>query len=562
MICDTLLTLPLPTFTDNCANSDATEATFEGGTTKVIFTVSDACGNSDTCSINVVLAAEPRITFPPATGINSLEDLPVYDSYEEFEMAGGSINEFCMIDLTTFDYDPDIEFSDDGCTAILIQTAVINDMDGNPFEIEEAIELMDTLNPVIATCNTQYLMLMPLTCDVDTMITEPAVTDNFGVDTTYYTIGEFVQDTAVVTFYAADACGNVDSCIFDLVIRDTTSPDIMINDTILVCGDGTLPGTTDVDAFLMMPGAMIEECRIDSTTLTYVDVIVSANMTERTYTIKDLAGNTGTIMHLITVDTTGPIITNPNDTTVMCIDDVAGVDTFMTVEDVVAAGGVIGGNCQIENLMILSEDEINDGLIVRTYEAVDSLGNVATITHNILIADTTPPVVDGLDDITIECTISPDSLDIVGDLIPAAVSDNCGEIDTIYYTDTSFGGVCPQVDSIQRVWIVEDDSGNVTRDTQTIILIDTQAPVFLTKPVALADIECDDALPDFEPLMAMDSCSIVTIDTNLIRSAGSVCLGYEITYQWIATDACDNESMESVSFQILPDTRKVVAISP
>lgn len=564
-ICDTLITLPLPLFTDNCdavtitndyTNNADTLATFEGGMTRVTFTVSDACGNSDTCSINITVAAEPRITFPPLSAITSLSDLPDYGTYLEFEMAGGSVNEFCMFDFDTFDYDPDVQLSDDGCAALFTQTVMIEDMMGNPFEASTEAELIDSVAPVLSGCQTQYLMLMPTTCDLDTMITEPTATDNFGVDTTYYTIGDFVQDTAIVVFYAADACGNVDSCIFDLVIRDTTSPDIMISDTILVCGDGSLPGTADIDSFLMMPGAMIEDCRIDSMTLTFTDVVVSSSMTERTYTIKDLAGNTGTVMHLITVDTTGPIITNPNDTTVMCISHVAGVDTFESVQDVVDAGGVIGGNCELEILMILSEDEINDSLIIRTYEAIDSLGNVAVITHNILIDDTTPPVINGLADITIECTISPDSLEVVGDLSLAAVNDNCGTIDTIYYSDTSFGGSCPVVDSIQRVWIVEDIDGNMTRDTQTIILLDTKAPVFLSSPTALDDIECDDVLPDFESLMAMDSCSVVSVDTNVIRSPGSVCLGYNIMYQWVATDACGNESMESVSFQILPETRR------
>ena len=823
-ICDTLLVFGLPTVTDNCGdvtiinsytNDTSSMATFSGGITEIMFKVSDACGNMDSCTMMVTVNAAPKITCPPVGIINSEDDLPNYPDLDSFLMAGGMVNMFCAFDDTTFMYSNSFEIDEDGCTASITETISINDTLGNPFVVTKMNTAEDTLNPEITNCNDRFVELIHETCKIDFNFTPPTVTDNFGIDTTYFTIGQLVEDTAGVVFYAVDLCGNIDSCEFDLIVYDPTSPDIEIDDITIMCDNmDEAPIYTTVQEFLTGPGALVYDCELDNSSFIHIKDTIINGIIFRTYSIDDLTGNTGTTEQMITildstnpeftmcsddivmvaemdtcgitisvplptymdncdgtitltndytgtdnadgfypvgvttviwtitdntgltdtcsftvsvtdeiipdvvcpsdtlimclisnypayttipdfisgggqasdncelisissntiktspntyrrtytvfdanglqnscmqtievidtiapmlecvdvifantdsltcdtyveivipmapdncdpdpvitnsltgsadpsgvysdttsitwyaeddfgnidsctyniivVDGTGPAVADPDTVEIMCIEMLAGVDTFMNVQDIIDAGGNATDNCGIEFVNFISQTDIGNDSIKRVYEVIDSTGNISSLTQCIAIDDTTPPEFEAPDNVTIECDDDIMDLSITGTVDSTLFFDNCMDIDTLVYFDILDQGICPIDQEISRVWVLTDNSGNETRDTQMISTIDTIAPDFDSMPSNLVDIDCDDDYPPLEEIIATDDCTGATVLTDTLPYLEDICNGYDVTYRWIAVDGCQNRDTITRTFSVNPDTTPPMLIS-
>jgi hypothetical protein len=818
-ICDTLLVFGLPVASDNCGevtitnnytNDTSSMATFSGGVTEILFTITDACGNSDTCSTTVTLDTEPKITCPPLGIIDSEEDLPTYPTLQDFITAGGMVNAFCAIDSTTFVYTNTFAINADSCTATITENITVSDTLGNPIVVDKMSTATDTLNPEISFCFDQFLPLIHETCEFDTTFILPTVTDNFEVDTTYFSVGEFILDTADVVFYAQDLCGNIDSCEFELIVYDPTSPDIELDDITIMCDTmGAAPIYTTIDEFLIGPGALIYDCRLDSLSFTHVsDVTDMDGNTVRTYSVEDLTGNIGTTIQVITtmdstapeitmctsdisvnaetdacgatitvppptymdncggtitltndyngtssadgfylvdvttviwtiedengltdtcsftvevmdvtipeisclpdttimcsidnypslatipdfisaggeasdncellginaqtiensstsysriytvtdanglensctqdieiidtiapeltcvpfiietteintcdkfiniaipeftdncdtsnvvitnsltgasdpsgiysdtteitwyaedafgnmdsctyniivMDGTGPVVADPDTTMIMCEDMLNGVDTFMIVQDIIDAGGDASDNCGIEFINLISQTEIGIDTIERVYSIIDSTGNTSSLTHIIVIDDTTPPTFTAPVDVTIECDDDILDLAITGTVDSTMFADNCMDIDTLVFLDITDPGVCPFVNEVARIWILTDNSGNEARDTQYISTIDTIAPDFDSIPAALSDIDCDDDFPPMEVITVTDDCTKTLVLMDTLPFIVNVCAGYDVTYRWIAVDGCQNRDTTTQTFSVNPDT--------
>ncbi len=817
-ICDTLLVFGVPTVMDNCdefvitnnyTNDTSSMATFSGGVTEIMFTVTDACGNQDSCTMMVTVDAAPKITCPPTGIIDSEADLPDYPTLDAFLMAGGMINSFCAFDDTTFMYSNTFVLDPDSCTATITETIMISDTLGNPTVETKMSTAMDTLNPVISGCFDMFVPIVHETCEIDTTFFLPTVTDNFGVDTMYYVVSAFVNDTAQVVFYAEDFCGNTDSCEFNLIVYDPTSPDIELDDITIMCDTmGAAPIYTTAEEFLTGPGALLYDCRLDSSSFMHNgDVVDMDGNIVRTYSIEDSTGNIGTTSQLITfidstdpeftmctadiamnaetdtcgatitvplptymdncgepltltndytgtasadgfypvgvttviwtiedsngltdtcsftvtitdvtdpevscpgdtmimctidnyppftsipdfiagggtasdncdlmsinstidsagnvymrtytvfdasgleasctqtitvidttapvlvcvpmiiettetnscdkfinitpptatdncngtieitnsltgaldpsglfsdtteitwyaedafgnidsctyniivVDGTGPVVANPDTLEIMCIDMLASVDTFMSVQDIIDAGGAASDNCGIEFVNFISQTDIGNDSIKRVYEVIDSTGNTSSLTHCIVIEDTTAPTFDAPGDITIECDDDVDDLSITGTVDSMMLADNCMDIDTLIFFDIVDAGVCPFVNEISRVWVLTDNSGNETRDTQFISTIDTIAPDFDNMPAVLADIDCDESFPAIDStITATDDCTGATVLIDTLPFVEDICAGYDVTYRWIAVDGCQNRDTITRTFTVNPDS--------
>lgn len=830
-ICDTLVNFGVPTFTDNCSavtvtndytNDTSTSAVFTGGVTVVQFFATDACGNADTCEITIDIAADPAVTFPVVGVINQASEVPNYPDLDSFEMAGGAVNAACMLVDSTFEYEPVFEIQPDGCTALLTETVTFVNTSGDSIATTQMTTLMDTIAPILTGCNAQILIIRPDDCGFDTIFTLPTATDNFGIDTTFLSVSEFVDDAATVTFTARDLCGLESICEFDLLLTDVTSPIFILDDLTIQCDTvGAAPPHMTIEEFLTGPNAEVSDCRLDSTSFMFLGTTVDAdgndvytytisdtygndatitqtifaidtalptftscpndttvvttdasicgalvtlpapvfedncngmlvlthnvpfantstdasgqypigttnvtytltddagltttcsfsvtvndiippdiscppsatvdcnianfiaasslsafvdagglatdacgvatvsgdveststNLYTVTYTVTDNNGNTSTCDQTITViddedpvlacnlfilveapetscdtflmistptatdncgvdtiyndltltdnasmlysgttiitwyafdaagnsdtcettvmviDVTGPVLRAPDTTNVMCIEMVAEVDTFITLADLDAANGSSFDNCGIDTFYFTSQQSIGDTIINRQYIAVDTTGNMSTVIQTIVIDDTTAPDFDAPVDVTIDCSIALDSLEVLGTVDSTMLMDNCGENLTLIYTDNTFSsGGCLSNDSIQRIWILTDESGNETRDTQNINKIDTVGPIFDVLPLAINDIECGDALPPTQILTATDDCngSFVLIDTLPSALPPNTCNDYEINYVYTATDGCGNTTQTSVSFMRLADATAPVLVS-
>lgn len=826
--------------TDNCSGelTFTTDPTITflncnqtAGEVAVNLVVSDGCGNSSSCNIMVNLLDTLSITLisPPSDTVLTEDDVPLpFVDFAEYFSAGGDVNDNCQADneFTLLSADTTAI-----CQLEVTRTYQYEDISGNTASATHTIiitngtGLADNEAPEITNVNTQFVALKHLDCSFDTTFTLPTVMDDFMIDTTYYSISPFVNDTAIVTFVAEDFCGNVTDTVFDLILLDPTSPDILINDITIMCDTmGAAPIYSTVQEFLAGPGAYVYDCKLDSTSFIHMgDVTQPDGSIKRTYSIDDFAGNTGTEIQNITieditdpeftfcptsfavpttdpnlciatvdiptpeyndncngiltlthnspfgtdtdnadgdypvgdtevsyfledesgsmdtctfiitvtdnlapvivcpddldvdcsfanytaatdstsfvalggtltdgcgistvtstsapvasttdqftvtytatdpngnasmcshtvtvidtespvitcvssitvptpinscdtllvitpptatdncgdvdtiynnltlssdatmvysgtttikwyavdaagnmdsctydiivVDGTGPVLEEPDTVNVMCIEMAAEVDTFFTTQNLIDAGGSAFDNCGIETFQIIAESNIGDSIVRREYTAMDTTGNSSTVFQTIIINDTTGPSFEAPIDMTIDCSIALDSLEILGTVDSSLMLDNCGEIDTLVYTDiTLSSGGCLANDNIQRIWILSDDSGNESRDTQYIIRIDTKGPVFDMELDTIADISCSDNLPATQILTATDDCSgaIITIDTIPPINPPNFCMDYQITYRYTAVDNCGNITRDSVSFMRLGDVTPPILIS-
>jgi hypothetical protein len=72
----------------------------------------------------------------------------------------------------------------------------------------------------------------------------------------------------------------------------------------------------------------------------------------------------------------------------------------------------------------------------------------------------------------------------------------------------------------------------------------------------LSDIDCNDPFPVQQTLTASDDCSsTVQVTPSVDPYTPDQCNGYQVTYRWVATDACNNTTVVTQSFNVLPDTQ-------
>ena len=206
--------------------------------------------------------------------------------------------------------------------------------------------------------------------------------------------------TLVRTWYAEDACGNVNMATTTYTIVDTTAPVIsgMPADTTISCADDyTFPEPTASD-----------NCGSVSLSfeVTAVDGACAHSYTlVRTYTAIDDCGNFSQAVQSVTVvDEDAPVFAGlPSDLTLECGDDIPA--TSVTAED--ACAGTID--------VTYTDSEVTldacQYQVIRTFSATDSCGNTATHDWTITYEDTTAPTFTAPEDATLDC--SADTLSLI-----------------------------------------------------------------------------------------------------------------------------------------------------
>jgi hypothetical protein len=131
-------------------------------------------------------------------------------------------------------------------------------------------------------------------------------------------------------------------------------------------------------------------------------------------------------------------------------------------------------------------------VVTWTYD--DGNGNTASQTQNVIVADVTAPVADvtTLPDVTGVCDATP--------TVPTA-TDNCSG--GVTGTPNVTFPITAQGTTVVT-WTYDDGNGNVTTQTQNVILTDSEAPV-PDSPVLLDYSECSEANPTAPT--ATDNCS-------------------------------------------------------
>ena len=134
-------------------------------------------------------------------------------------------------------------------------------------------------------------------------------------------------------------------------------------------------------------------------------------------------------------------------------------------------------------------------MITRVWTTDDN-SNSATYTQTITVVDTTAVAdVANLADVTAECGVET--------LTAPTATDNCAGI--ITGTTTTVLPITAQGTTVVT-WIFTDANGNVSTQTQNVIINDTTAPTFTTSPASVTVNDASTAPSATGTAVASDNC--------------------------------------------------------
>ena len=267
----------------------------------------------------------------------------------------------------------------------------------------------------------------------------------------------------------------------------------------------------------------------------------------RIWTATDACGNISIATTTIIIfDNEAPtVVSQPEDITVECGDAV--VETAPVFDD----------NCDA-NLLILPASSIVllepcGYAIHKTWTAIDACGNETTVSQNIIVQDTTDPVLHNVPaDVLAECGQLPAVAEVTA-------TDNCDEDIAVVFSETGVQDGC--YFNLTRTWTATDVCGNSVSASQLIIVGDNTAPFIISSPDAELFIECNTEVPVLEVLFG-DNCD-TELQYESISAIGNLsACGYDISRSITAIDDCGNSTTFGQVVHIRDTTNPTIVSSP
>ena len=533
-------------YTDNCDAAGSvlgTDVSDNGSCPEIItrtWTYTDACGNNATVTqtITIIDTQAPVFAATPANvSVECIGDVPVAGmlGYTDNCDAAGSV-------LGT-------DVSDNGsCPEIITRTWTYTDACGNNATVTQTITVIDTQAPVFAATPVDITVECVGDVPVAGMLGYTDNCDAAGsvLGTDGVLVGGACGGTITRTWTYTDACGNIATVTQTITVDDTIDPTASNPATTTVPG-GPAPA---VDITVVIDEA--DNCTVNPVVAFISESTDNAPCPEtitRIYSVTDDCGNSINVTHIILItDPFLPTATNPVGVTVECIGDVPAQDPLVVIDE--------ADNQGVPTVLWVSDVSDNGScpeIITRTYSVTDVCGGVIFVQQTITIIDTQVPVFAATPvDVTVEC---------IGDVPVAGMlgyTDNCDAAGSVLGTDVSDNGSCPEI--ITRTWTYTDACGNNATVTQTITIIDTQAPVFAATPVDVT-VECIGDVPVAGMLGYTDNCdaagSILGTDVSDNGSCPEI-----ITRTWTYTDACGNNATVTQTITVIDTQAPVFATTP
>ena len=338
------------------------------------------------------------------------------------------------------------------------------------------------------------------------------------------------------SFSATDLCGNTSTGAQVIHIQDLTPPVLaMPADVILPCGS----------SFVYPPATATDDCTDqENISISIFNSLPPTNcpeeyILERRFLATDLCGNSTLEIQTVTVtDNDLPYFTFvPADASYSC--DEEPVLENATADDDCSSFSVT------TTIDTVSAGCTNNYDLVRSFVVVDACGNFAEAQQTISIRDTTPPTwLVSVEDEVVEC-------DEIWNPIALDAEDNCSLVSWETTIDT-LGTPSSGSYSLAVTHSASDECGNASQLSQTITVVDTTPPSFVSVP-ADGTISCEDDIP-FEMAVATDACSAVNVSVSdnleLEVNPGE----HLFTRTFTATDTQGNSSTATQLISIVDNT--------
>lgn len=498
---------------DNCTGATLTQTagiasgtTFPLGITTNSFSITDASGNTNSCSFTVTIedTQAPNVTCPGSvttyTGANSCDAAVSY-----------------------------LVFATDNCTGeTLTQTAGLSS--GSAFPIGTTTNSFTLTDAAGNTANCSFDVLVldsispSISCPADTSIESWSemcgALHFYSVSSSDNCTGEVLTQLSgtasanfipvgVTTnvFSVSDAAGNTTTCTFQVTVIDIEAP-------YMSCPSNKIAyaGTNECDAVVTFSTSKSDNC--SGSWKTQTGGLPSGSnfpigITTNTFQAEDAAGNTDTCSFTITVfDTITPGITCPANVT----EYVANGACDAVANYTISSTDNCPGQTVTQSAGLATGSTFPLGSTVNTFTVSDASGNAATCSFTVTVVDTLTPT------ITCPAAISvnndPGSCDAVV-TYSASTSDNCSGETVTLATGLASGSAFP-IGTTANTLTVTDGSGNAASCSFTVTVIDNESPM-ITCPT------------DFN-----------------IDNEDEIC-GYFLAYSVTSSDNCTGETVTQVS---------------
>jgi gliding motility-associated-like protein len=553
--CGAVVTFTAPVGLDNCPGAStvqigglASGSLFPVGVTNNLFEVTDANGNTDTCSFNVIITDTefPTITCPADIAQNN-----------DIGACGAVINYTAPTGLDNCPGSTTVQIAGLASGALFpigttINTFEVTDASGNVSTCSFNVIISDTEFPTLI-CPSDVAQDNDLgMCGAVVTYTTPIGIDNCSGATTIQTAGlasgsSFPVGTTTNTFEVTDASGNTTTCSFDVVINDAELPTITCLADIAQNND---PGQCSAVVTYVAPvGA--DNCPGATTIQTgglSSGSVFPVGTTTNTYEVTDAAGNTVTCSFDV-------VITDAEIPTITCSADIAQNNDIGQCGAIVTYTAPVGlDNClgavTAQTAGLASGSLFPVGTTTNIFEVTDAAGNTVSCSFDVVISDTEFPTISCPLDIAQDNDIGECGA-IVTYTAPIGL-DNCTGSVTIQTAGLPSGDLFP-VGTTTNTFEVTDASGNSITCSFDVVITDTELPTILcpNDTIINNDLGICGAIFTFTSPVGLDNCTgPITTQTAGLVSAVEYPIG-TTTNTYEVVDMAGNSATCSFDVEVI-----------
>jgi large repetitive protein len=589
--------IPIPVVTEICGsytlvNSFNGTANASGqyplGVTIVVYTATDDCGLTYSCSFTVTVQDEeaPIINCPPTITVNCINEVPApYANYAAFVASGGLATDNNEIDESSFEL---VSQTSDGlnCPETITRVYRIYDNDGNFSDCSQLIIVDDQVAPVFTVIPADTTVECDGEGNIDELnawLANVAATDNCSDPVITNNFSALTDDcgatgSVTVTWTATDDCGNFEATSATFTIVDTTNPVWLVEPADLTVECDGSGNTAQLTAWLasfsgsdICGSALVTH---DFVAANFVDLCGATGYVDVEFTLTDACNNAISKTVRFTIeDTTDPAwVDEPADMTVECdgSGNTAALNTWLNS----FSGSDICGTATVTHDYIAANfvaDCGATGYVDVEFTLTDACGNDISKVARFTIIDTTDPVwVIEPADLTVECDGSGNSAALNTWLNSFSGSDICGTATVTHdYIAANFVADCGATGYVDVEFTLTDACGNDISKIARFTIIDTTDPVWVIEPADMT-VECDGSgnaqdLADWlASFSGSDVCGTAEVThnydaNNFVDACGAT--GY-VDVEFTLTDACGNDISKTARFTIVDTTAPVFTIIP
>lgn len=478
-----------------------------------VFTATDLCGNSATCTQTVTRAVDlsPTITCPPDLTVACIGDILPAD------LATASATDPCQdVSLIVV-----TNGSISACPGIMEYVFTATDESGLSAVCTQTVTLLDAELPTYTVSN----LVVECAVDVEAAVGSGiAVFDNCRAVLERPTVASLPMSCSGSTdlvYVVSDDCGNAVSYTQTISWVDTIAPVITScpADLTIAAGTAFVPAPNAVQASDNCMAAPVVTVALSTNPAGVCGEAISA-----VFTATDLCGNSAVCTQIVNRGLASePTIDCPPGGSVSCLAAVPPPGT-PTVTD----------PCSTPLVTVTTNTSGTDcaGTVEYIYTALNGFGNAAACTQTFTVANNSAPLIECPPAITL-----PFGTTVVPDPDSVVATDACGAAATVSgvlgtTTDTAFGQL------VEVIYTATDACGNQSITcTQLVSLTDNTPPV-ITCPGDLALDPGTPFTPDPTSVQVTASCGTATV--SVAQSIISNTCGEAIEVVYTATDVCGN----------------------